>query len=83
MQAAIGLTSLRICTDSSEYSLLAIAKRTEISNAGLFSLLCCKFGNFRDGFIFAKFSKNIKSSRIGEIPLSFTDIGKSRPFHEF
>ena len=25
----------------------------------------------------------IKSSRIGEITLSFTDIGKSRPCHEF
>ena len=33
----------------------------------------CKFGNFCDGFIFAKF----RDPRNGEITLSFTDIGKS------
>ena len=39
----------------------------------------CKFGNFREGFIFVK----IKSSRNGEIILSFTDLGKSFPSREF
>ena len=51
---------------------------------GFFHLVYCKFGNFREGFIFAKLSIcevswKIESSRIGEIILSFTDIGKSRP----
>ena len=41
----------------------------------------CKSGNFREGFIFAKTSHmrsfvRIKSSRNGEIILTFTDIGK-------
>ena len=45
----------------------------------------CKFRNFSKGFIFAKLRSfvKIKSSRIGEITLSFTDIGISRPCHEF
>ena len=41
--------------------------------------ITCKFGNFREGFIFAK----IKSSRNGEIALSFTDIGKTCPSRKF
>ena len=36
----------------------------------------CKFGNFRERFIFAKLSG------YGEITLSFTDIGKSCPGHD-
>ena len=40
----------------------------------------CKFGNFREGFIFAKLRYvQIKSSRNGEITLSFTDISKPCP----
>ena len=48
----------------------------------------CKIGNFREGFIFCEtlhmqnFVK-IKPSGNGEIILSFTDIGKSCPSHEF
>ena len=44
----------------------------------------CIFGNFREGFIFAKLRSfvKIKSSRIGEITLSFTDIGISCPSRE-
>ena len=41
----------------------------------------CKFGNFREGFIYAKLREN-KSSRNGKITLSFTDLGKSCPSHE-
>ena len=40
----------------------------------------CKFGSFREGFIFAKHMRSfakIKSSLNGEISLSFTDMGKS------
>ena len=37
--------------------------------------ITCNFGNFSEGFIFAK----IKSSRNGEITLPFTDIGKTCP----
>ena len=45
----------------------------------------CKFGNFREGFIFAKLRSfvKIKTSRIGEIILSFTDTSKSSPCREF
>ena len=45
----------------------------------------CKFGNFRDGFIFAKLHSfvKIKLSQNGEITLSFTDIGKSCSSHKF
>ena len=39
----------------------------------------CKFGDFREGFIFVK----MKSSNNGEITLSFTGIGKSCPSREF
>ena len=39
----------------------------------------CKFGNFREGFIFVK----IKLSRYGEITLLFTDICKSCPGRGF
>ena len=41
----------------------------------------CEFGNFREGFILRSFEK-IKSSRNGEIILSFTDAAKcySRKF---
>ena len=48
-----------------------------------------KFGNFREGFIFAKLCiimrsfVKIKASQIGEITLSFTDVGKSRPCRDF
>ena len=47
-----------------------------------------KFENFREVFIYAKFrmcevSVKIKSSRIGEITLAFTDIGKACPSPEF
>ena len=38
-----------------------------------------KFGNFRQGFSFVK----IKSSRHGEITLSFPDLGKSCPTCNF
>ena len=37
------------------------------------SKMITKLGNFREGFIFAKL-RIIKSSRNGEITLSFTDI---------
>ena len=47
----------------------------------------CKFENFREGYIFSKLRMRsfvkTKSSRIGVITLSFTDIGKSRPCREF
>ena len=45
----------------------------------------CKFGNFREGFIFAKLRSfvKIKSSQNGEITLSFTFIGKSCPSSKF
>ena len=47
----------------------------------------CKFGNLQ-GFIFVKTSQmrsflKTNSSGNGEIILSFTDIGKSCPRHEF
>ena len=48
----------------------------------------CKFGNFSDGFIFAKFHGceglvKIKTLRNGKITLSLTDVGKSCPSREF
>ena len=48
----------------------------------------CKFRKFSRGFYFCETSHmqssmKIKSSRIGEITLSFTDICKSRPCCEF
>ena len=50
----------------------------------------CKFGNFREGFIFVKLETShmrsfvkIKSLRNDEIILAFIDIGKSCPSHEF
>ena len=45
----------------------------------------CKFGNFHECFIFAKLRSfvKIKPLRNGEITLSFTDVGKSSPSHEF
>ena len=48
----------------------------------------CKFGNFREVYIFTKLricevSWKIKSSRNVEITLSFTDIGKSCSSGEF
>ena len=45
-----------------------------------------KFGNFREGFIFAKKMRNFKKinpSRNGEITLLFTDVGKSGHSFEF
>ena len=56
------------------------------SNCGKisFRFVYCKFGNFREDFIFAKlrFAK-IKSSRNGKITLSFISIGKSCLNREF
>ena len=45
----------------------------------------CKFGNFCEGFIFAKLRSFLKtkSSRNGDITLSFIDIGKSCPCRNF
>ena len=47
----------------------------------------CKFGNFREGFIFTKFAyaefSKIKPSRNRENSLSFTDVGKSCQSREF
>ena len=48
----------------------------------------CKFGNFCEGFIFAKLRimrsfVKMKSSQIGEITRPFTDISKSSPYREF
>ena len=42
----------------------------------------CKFRNFHEGFIFAKFREN-RTSRYDEITLSFTNIGKPTPSREF
>ena len=42
----------------------------------------CKFGNFREGFIFANFVK-IKPSRNGENTLPFIGVGKSGHSCEF
>ena len=42
----------------------------------------CKFGNFREGFIFAKL-RVIKPSRNGEKDFSFTDVSKSCQSPEF
>ena len=44
-----------------------------------------KFGNFCEGFIFAKLRSFLKtkSSRNGDITLSFIDIGKSCPSRNF
>ena len=66
-------------------SYLTVFKRCFIWNEKKwihFILHCqyCKFGNFRDAY--AKFVK-IKPSRIDDIILSFTDIGKSCPFRDF
>ena len=49
---------------------------------------CCKFGNFRKGFVFAKSSRmrsfvKIIPSRYGEISLSLIDVAKSCPSREF
>ena len=46
------------------------------------TIIYCKFGNFREGFIFESFVK-IKSSRNGEVTLSFTVEGKSCHSREF
>ena len=45
----------------------------------------CKFGNFREGFIFAKLRSflKIKPSWNGKITLSFTDVGKSGSSRKF
>ena len=43
------------------------------------TVLYSTFGNFREGFIFSK----LRPSGNGEIPLSFTDVGKSCPGREF
>ena len=53
-----------------------------------FKMMYCRFGNFREGFNFAKLrncenSRKIKSSRNGEIILPFTDIGESCPSRDF
>ena len=45
-------------------------------------VLYCKFKNFCEGFIFEKLVK-IKSLRIVQITIPFTDIGKSGPCCEF
>ena len=47
-------------------------------------IMYCKFGNFREDFIFAKRSfVKIKPSRNGKITLSYIDIGKSCLNREF
>ena len=48
----------------------------------------CKFGNFHEGFIFAKLRIcevlcQIKSSQYGEITLLFVNMAKSCPSHEY
>ena len=45
----------------------------------------CKFGNFREGFIYATLRsfEKLKTSRNDEITLSFVDIAKSCPSREF
>ena len=43
----------------------------------------CKFGNFREDFIFAKLRIKLKPSQNGKITLSFIDIGKACLSHEF
>ena len=70
-------------------SLLNIIKQLPNLKSGHAKLVrrYCKFGNFREGY-FRETSQmrsflKIKSSRIGEITLSFSDIGKSRPCREF
>ena len=50
------------------------------------SSIYCKFGNIREDFIFAKLMRSfvkIRSSRNGEITLSFTDEGKSCHSRDF
>ena len=42
----------------------------------------CKFGKFCESFIFAKFFLET-NSRNCEMTMSFTDVGKSYPCHEF
>ena len=42
-------------------------------------VIYCKFGNFGDGFIFAK----LKLLQNCEMTLLFTDVGKSHPNHKF
>ena len=55
------------------------------SNVNVDSCNCCKFGNFREDFIFAKLRSfvKIKPSQNGKITLSFIDIGKSCFNREF
>ena len=43
----------------------------------------CKFGNFREGFIFARSFVKIKTSQIVEISLSLTDVVYSCPSRDF
>ena len=62
--------------------------RSFVKIKSILSLLgYCKFGNFREGFIFARFHMRsivkIESSRNGKITLSITDIGKSCTSREF
>ena len=45
------------------------------------ALRYCKFGHFREGFIFGKF-RILKSSQKGEITISTTEIIESCPSHE-
>ena len=51
------------------------------SKTGACNITYCKFGIFREDFIFAKLRMRsfvkIKTSRNGKITLSFNDIGKS------
>ena len=53
----------------------------------IYMYMYCKFGNFRESY-FREISHmrsfvKIKPSRIGDITLSFTDIGKSCPVRDF
>ena len=67
----------------------AFYKRVENLEKVPCTVCYCKFGNFSEGFIFAKLCiymqsfMKMKSSQKGEITLSFTDIVKSSHSREF
>ena len=66
------------------YTSVYVFKEGFSEGEGVLCMQYCKFGNFREGFIFHEtlhmrsFMK-IKSSGNGEITLLFTDLGNSCP----
>ena len=71
---------------SSDWCMGPSCKHSMVHNLSICTLHYCKFGNFREDFIFPKlriYFVKIKPPRNDEINLSFTDIGKSCISPEF